>query len=106
LANTGFGISNKTEWENCYDPTIIDYHYVDTFNGSYDWDITKLVKSWYDGAPNYGIMFKRNYEEFNTMGDGRVFFNCRYQEDINKKPVLMISYYDSTGLNDFNSYKT
>ena len=103
---TGFGISNKTEWENCYDPTIIDYHYVDTFNGSYDWDITKLVKSWYDGAPNYGIMFKRNYEEFNTMGDGRVFFNCRYQEDINKKPVLMISYYDSTGLNDFNSYKT
>lgn len=73
---TGFGISNKTEWENCYDPTIIDYHYVDTFNGSYDWDITKLVKSWYDGAPNYGIMFKRNYEEFNTMGDGEYFLTA------------------------------
>ncbi len=52
-------------WSNqpAYNSTILDYNYITRTSGWKSWDITKVVKDWYDGdIANNGIMLKANNE--------------------------------------------
>lgn len=71
-------------------------------------DITRLVRSWYAGEPNYGIMIKRANEIYDPFVKSDAFFSKTYDKNHNSKvgPSLIINYRNLNGLEDYMSYKT
>ena len=66
--------------------------------------ITDLVKRWYSGSPNYGIMIKQAKEEYiNTMIP--MFFSSNYGEG-GLAPLLTIEYRNQNGLESYWDYMT
>ena len=69
-----------------------------------NFDVTDLVKEWYSGKPNNGVMLKLSDE--NTMNDLFSIF-CK-ENDINTsnftRPYLLITYKNQNGLNNYMSY--
>lgn len=64
--------------------------------------ITNLVRKWYSGSPNYGIMIKQAKEEFiNTMTP--MFFSSNYNTG-NLAPLLTIEYRNQNGLESYLDY--
>ena len=69
-------------------------------------NITRLIKKWYSGEPNYGILLATN-----NMPE-----NCKeytfYSKDndlignVDPKPYLVITYRNQNGLEDYMSYQT
>jgi RHS repeat-associated protein len=73
-----------------------------------EFDITNLVKRWYAGKPNYGIMLKYNDES--TIHTLDWFYSKTYdatEEDREaKRPFLVITYRNLNGIEDYMSYQT
>ncbi len=67
-------------------------------------DITRLVRKWYTGTPNYGIMLKLNEEVYEEIRP--VFFSKNNTvSGVNPKPVLSISYRNQNGLLNHMDYQ-
>lgn len=84
------------------DSNVLDYCMVSTADATYGWDITRSAKHWQNGAPNYGIMLKGSSESGIV---GRRFYNYK-NTDSATRPYVYVYYINTTGLNDYNSYKT
>ena len=67
------------------------------------WDITKAVRLWQRGVANNGIMLKATDESHNC----RRYFGYKYSGKYDGvRPLISIQYINTTGYNDYNSYKT
>lgn len=81
------------------DSTITDVGY-NIFN------ITNLVKKWYSGEPNYGIMLKSHIETREINDDVCRYFSKNNQvTGNNPKPLLVITYRNANGLEDYMTYQ-
>lgn len=74
-------------------------------------DITNLVKKWYAGTPNYGVMLKFYKEVYNSNCPEYTFYskNNNISENFeieNPKPYLVITYRNQNGLEDYMTYQT
>ncbi len=69
-------------------------------------DITNLVKRWYAGVPNYGVMLKFIDETFELEAPHHIFYskNNTVTETTNPKPFLIISYRNQNGLENYMTY--
>ncbi len=97
-----------------YDSIVLDYNYIkqSESNGALwlkQFDITRVVKSWYEGtSTNYGIMIKAAAE----TGDNAdvAARSCFWTENQNGAsdlyPYIAIEYRNNKGLEDYWSYTT
>lgn len=69
-------------------------------------DITRLVRKWYTGTPNYGIMLKQNQEKYNPDFIAQFYSRDNDVLGDNPKPILSISYRNQNGLLDYMDYQT
>ena len=74
-------------------------------------DITNLVKKWYAGRPNYGVMLKFNKEVYSSNCPEYTFYSknnniSETTEVENPKPYLVITYHNQNGLEDYMTYQT
>ena len=96
--------SATLDWNNrpVYDELIEDQlTYTDDKQQYISLDITNLVKSWYIGGENYGLMVKDAYElsgytEYLASDCDNAFKEMR--------PQIRISYVNNSGLEDYWSY--
>jgi len=98
-------VNNISFYQGC-DSKVLDYCMVQDTAAWYSWDITKAVKHWYAGGNNYGIMLRGSNENGIV---GRRFYGNKIRDDstyAGYRPVLQMYYINTTGLNDYNSYKT
>ena len=74
----------------------------------YSLNITNLVKKWYAGRPNYGIMLKLNDET--PIDDNYVYiFYSKTYDTLNEtglRSYLVITYRNQNGLEDYMTYQT
>ena len=63
-------------------------------------EITDLVKKWYSGTPNYGIMIKSHNEEYENELYPAFFSNVN--ESL--APTLIVHYRNQNGLEDYMNY--
>lgn len=68
-------------------------------------DITRLVRKWYTGTPNYGVMLKQNEEKYNPDFIAQFFSKDNNIIGSNPKPVLSISYRNQNGLLNYMDYQ-
>ena len=68
-------------------------------------NITNLVKKWYNGTPNYGIMLKA-HDESEVPNLRTAMFSATHTEGANYGPILEITYIDKRELDDVMSYRT
>lgn len=68
-------------------------------------DITSLVKKWYSGLENYGIMLKENKEVYRNDIIPAFYSKNNTINGDNPKPVLVISYRNQNGLESYMDYK-
>lgn len=69
-------------------------------------DLTNLVKKWYSGEPNYGIMLKSHIETQSRNDDVCRYFSKNNQmSENNPKPLLVITYRNVNGLEDYMTYQ-
>ena len=73
-----------------------------------DFNITNLVKRWYAGKPNYGVMLKWNNELYDEEIRTFKFYSKTY--DLNNsaanRAYLTITYRNQNGLEDYMTYTT
>lgn len=81
------------ESENVIKPVI---------NGS---DITRLVRKWYTGTPNYGVMLKQNEEKYNPDFIAQFFSKDNNVTGADPKPLLSISYRNQNGILNYMDYQ-
>ncbi len=98
-------VSGDISWDTAYDPAPMDSQNTDClFKGWDSFNITRAVKEWYDGKQNNGIMFVAN--EYKNGDARRYVTKDAGSEYGDYRPQLIVVYLNTTGLNDFNSYKT
>lgn len=88
-----------------FDPIILDYTWVgkDANPLAYGWEITPLVKDWYQKGDNFGVMLKdaqetaayKEYYSANTSGSY-----------INYRPMVMITYISNSGIEPYWDFQT
>jgi hypothetical protein len=54
-------------------------------------DITPLVKEWFSGTPNYGLVIKAEGSLSGATPETQYGFSSREAKDINKRPFLLLS---------------
>lgn len=106
-------------WNNMhdkYESRIEDFNYVTRGyleQALVEFNITNLVKRWYAGKPNYGIMLK--YKDEKTVPELLDWFYSKTDdastEDVEeyreaKRPFLIVTYRNLNGLEDYMSYQT
>lgn len=69
-------------------------------------DLTNLVRKWYTGTPNYGILLKANVEQYDSN-----IFPIFYSKNNNiaggnPKPILAVSYRNQNGVLEYMDYQT
>lgn len=67
--------------------------------------LTNLIKKWYTGTPNYGIMIKSAEEVYLDEGYPAFFSKSANIEGIDVKPLLEITYRNQNGLESYLNYK-
>ena len=83
------------------DSEVLDYQETNTGGQPYSWNITELVRGWYDGSyENYGVSLQRVAE----TGTGDVSFYTNEHTVVSQRPRLMITYKDPFGLEEYWSY--
>ncbi len=98
--------SNTISWNIGLDSDIMDTKDTDCLDGGWDkFDITRAVKEWHDNGNNYGVMFIADQL---SGGDGRRYVSTDAQNTSYDgfRPSVIVKYFNTTGLNDFNSYKS
>ncbi len=96
--------SNDLHWSNRpdFNPIIEDYKVVEDA-GTYTWDITNIVRGWYEGQ-NYGMMFKASDEVEQAQEVKWMQFyssDCGFSSG---RPALQITYENHNGYEDYWSY--
>nr|WP_319489347.1 DNRLRE domain-containing protein [uncultured Caproiciproducens sp.] len=83
--------------------SILDYFNVSqsTANTFNTWDITKLVKSWYNGTANNGIVLKAADE---SAAVRNVYYTSNYPDESDVYPTIAIYFTNNAGLEDYWSY--
>lgn len=68
-------------------------------------NITRLVRKWYTGTPNNGLMLKQNEEKYNP--DILPVFYSKNNKVVggNPKPIIFIAYRNQNGLEDYMDYE-
>lgn len=109
---------NTATWNNMHDKyakRVEDYKYSSDkiyinalFKPNYvNFDITNLVKRWYAGTPNYGLMIKTYKEQ---LLDNPFFHDFWSRESIvdskNPKPILAVTYRNKNGLENYLTYQS
>ena len=98
-------INNKIESsvESVFLPNGIGLEYDTT-----TFDITNLVKSWYSGKPNYGVMLKWAKETYNQNNKVISIVSKEYNVTSSSKmrPYLLITYKNQNGLLSEMTYTT
>ncbi len=69
-------------------------------------DITNLVKKWYSGLPNYGVLLKSHREVYYEDYLAKVFSKNNSVVGDNPKPVLIVHYRNQNGLESYMDYQT
>ena len=69
-------------------------------------DITALVKKWYNGTPNYGIMIKSHNEIYDSKYTPMFFSQDAEVEGFNPKPYLQVSYRNQSGIEEYMDFQT
>jgi RHS repeat-associated protein len=101
---TGNWNSSDITWANApsYNTNIEDYTNVSGASGSWaDWDITKVVKQWYNTGQNLGVMLKANdestgYNDFYSSDNSASYAIAR--------PQVEIQYVSNLGLESYWTY--
>lgn len=107
---------NTATWNNMndkYNSKIEDYIYDDGATeiiaydaGWVNFDITNLVKRWYSGTPNYGLMLKIHNETFHEKPLCHDFMSKNYDNTTaDPRPVLIITYRNKNGLESYLTYQ-
>lgn len=69
-------------------------------------DITRLVRKWYTGTPNNGLMLKQNEEKYNPNILPAFYSKNNSGNGGNPKPVLSVSYRNQNGIEEYMNYQT
>ena len=99
---------NTATWANMHDKhenEILDYE-VTTFGSEEiinSWDITPLVREWYNGTSNYGIMLVSPSEDA-TISARVAYFSSAYVGDTTVYPFFEITYRNNKGLEEYWTY--
>ena len=92
-------------WNNdpSHDSTVLDYCKYDPEVGHpYQFDITKTVKSWYEGGSNYGVMLKSEDESVIK----RAQLLSAENTGVNAYPVIEVSFLNNKGIESYWSYSS
>ena len=99
---------NTATWANMHDKhedEILDYE-VTTFGSDViinSWDITPLVRGWYNGASNYGVMLVSPSED-SSISARVAYFSSAYDGDTTVYPFFEITYRNNKGIEDYWTY--
>ncbi|MBR4016907.1 MAG: DNRLRE domain-containing protein, partial [Oscillospiraceae bacterium] len=99
--------SNTITWANKpgYNSIVEDYKLVKN-EGFYAWEITNIVRGWYENG-NTGMMFKApNSAEQAGTNNWKQFYSSDYSDYHNLKPLLVITFRDNKGIEPYYSYQT
>lgn len=91
------GDRSATRYDGENDILVPHYTYV---------NITDLVQKWYVNTPNYGIMLKATPEEYDSDTIPEFFSKNNDINGDNPKPLLVIKYRNSNGLENYMSYQS
>lgn len=69
-------------------------------------DITNIVRKWYTGRPNYGVLLKAHDETYNENAPVHIFYSKSHTLNDDVKPMLEIYYRNLNGIEDYLSYET
>ena len=97
-------VSAQLSWNNVpdWDEKIQDYANVTT-TGWYYWNVTDIVRKWYEGK-NYGMLFKALDEYENVSSPNwKKFFNSECDSSA-VMPTLTITYRNNNGLESYWDY--
>lgn len=89
-------------WNNkpTFNSTIEDYNVVDTVAGKkWDWDITRIAKSWYSGGTNYGILLK----DISDSGGYKEWYTTNNPNSA-EVPSVTFQYTDFAGIEEYWDY--
>ena len=89
--------SSTITWNNraAYDTSKVESISYSVLPGSYNtWDVTGLVKQWYSGTPNYGLLIKAYDESWGYME----YHSVDAQYYYSSHPFASIIYVNSTGI--------
>lgn len=94
-------------WSNA--PTcssvLIDYEKIPAGTQEWRfWDVTELVKKWYNGETNNGFYLKAINES--DVGQGLQFTSSSNPEDKDYRPCFVLTYRNNKGLEGYWSYTT
>lgn len=104
--NTMYDKFNK-KVEN-YIGSGMNIYYEPNNNANYTFfNITNIVKRWYSGTPNYGVLLKEYDSEYksNQISYDFVSKNHNFTND-DPKPYIMITYRNQNGLENYLTYET
>ena len=109
---------NTATWNNMndkFDPLVRTYFYP-TYSPDLSipdepvqssFDLTKLVKEWYSGKENKGVLLKYNNETYNDNCVNYTFYNKEYDLEYSTlyRPYLEISYRIQNGIENYMDYR-
>lgn len=110
---------NTATWDNMHDKYnslvegvifcrrgYYDYENETVVPANCDGDVTRLVRKWYTGTPNYGIMLKCNDVKYNENILPAFYSKNNKIVGGNPKPLLSISYRNQNGLLNYMDYQS
>ena len=69
-------------------------------------DITNLVKRWYAGEPNYGVLIKSHTDEYDQTKKMPEFISSNHQYiSKNPEPYISVTYRNQNGLESYMTYQ-
>ena len=95
--------SNTLTWNNkpSYDTTRVEAISYSVLPGSFnEWDITRLVKQWYNGTANYGFMLKQYDETWGYLE----YYSVDAANYYSSHPYAAIVYVNTTGIENSWTY--
>ena len=100
---------NTITWSNkpAYDTTVED-HYPSKTIGMHYWEVTDIVRGWYETGNNYGMMFKviDDYENL-TSNNFRQYYSPDYSahpSDYGLYPGLWVTFRNANGVESYWDY--
>ena len=76
---------------------LLDYNKIDLIQSEYSWNITEIVKEWYNGEPNYGIAIGK-ISGYTASGNIKFHSNNAVTSS---RPTLSINYKDMKGIEEY-----
>ena len=100
--------SNTITWANkpAYNPMIEDY-VIAKEERFYSWNITGIVREWYDTNRNTGLMLRSETSAENSTSQNLMqFCSSDYSDYHNLKPILAIFFRHNNGIEPYYTYQT